>query len=192
MRRLIILVVAACNPYDHDLGRDPFLCGPAEPRCPKEYRCVENSTTGTAICVSASGATADGNGPSCADDSAFEPNDSIAVASTTPLDTMRTFVQDGLAICPWSDRDTFSITIGTADENVEILATFEAGGAVLRGTILNTGGVPIATAAPSGAPNTIRAYAPSLAAGVYYAQITGPAGAEITNNYKLTINVTGP
>jgi hypothetical protein len=60
--------------------------------------------------------------------------------------------------------------------------------------LLNSGGVPIANAAAvSGVNRQKRAYTPNLPVGTYYAQVYGPnSGSQTTNNYKLTVNVTGP
>jgi hypothetical protein len=69
---------------------------------------------------------------------------------------------------------------------------YDAGGAPLQASILNSGGSPIGNASPMGM-NAIRAYTPNLPVGTYYAQVYGPAsGTSVTNNYKLTINITGP
>jgi hypothetical protein len=97
-----------------------------------------------------------------------------------------------MAICPAGDKDTYSMMIQTTGENLEVIVEYESGGADLQAQILNSGGVPIANATSTGA-TTKRGYVANLPVGVYYAQVTGPSsGSVTTNNYKLTINVTGP
>ncbi|HEY5948766.1 MAG TPA: hypothetical protein VIV40_24920 [Kofleriaceae bacterium] len=188
---------AACSPYDPDLGSSPFLCGPAdqEQRCPDGYACM--TTSAGDYCLSAGGMVpVDGNNLNCADDSALEPNDSIAQAFQTPVATTKnTLTFAGLAICPAGDKDDYSVTITTANQNLEVIIEYDAAtGADLQGSILNSGGQAIANASPvSGMMGMRRAYTPNLPTGVYYASVFGPAmGSLTTNNYKLTINVTGP
>jgi hypothetical protein len=192
MRAICMLIgVAACIPYDKDLGTEPFLCGAMEPRCPMDYTCMKDPNNGLDVCVADGASIGSFN---CADDSAIEPNDSAATATPTPVDGMRSYERDGLAICPAGDKDTFAITTTTDNENVEAAVTFAPGGAVLGVSILNAGGVPIATASDvTGATTTTQASAPSLRSSTYYVQVVGPtSGTQYQNNYKLTVNVTGP
>src|SRR5262245_33250266 len=127
MRSLLFIALAssitACSPYDPDLGPAPFLCGPMEqtPRCPDGYTCMAGS--GAEYCLSTDGVVpADANNLNCADDSALEPNDSIAQAFQTPVATQKNnLVFAGLAICPANDKDDYSITITTANQNLEVL-----------------------------------------------------------------------
>ncbi len=191
MRALLLAtLVLGCDGYDQDLGPAPFLCGAVEPRCPADYTCLADPATGTEICSGSRGS----NNFGCADDSAHEPNDVLAMASMTPLDAMKTFSLDGLAICPAGDKDTFSIHLGTTGESVEIVVQFEADGAQLSAALLNQGGVPIATSAVTTELQTmVRTSKADLSAGTYFAQIAGPSmGASRENNYKVTINITGP
>ena len=147
------------------------------------------------VCVAPNGMIpVDSNNSMCADDSSLEPNNTIQTAWQTPVDSngvKKTFTLASLAICPAGDKDTYSVTL-SAMENLEALVEFDAAGATLQGSLLNTGGTPIANASPvTGMTGKIRAYAANLPAGVYYVQVYGPAsGALTTNNYKLTLNVT--
>jgi len=102
-------------------------------------------------------------------------------------------LQNRSSICPSGDKDNYSITITQANQNLEVLIEYDpAMGADLQGAILNSGGTPIANASPTDAMHR-RAYTPNLPTGVYYASVFGPmTGALTTNNYKMTINVTGP
>jgi hypothetical protein len=196
---LVSLALAACSPYSPDLGAAPFLCGSAAPQCPDGYSCKSpqgGSGTGPdSVCVRMGGVIpADSNPTMCADDHTLEPNDTIAQAWMTPVDTRKSFPLTDLAICPEGDKDNYSMQITVANENVEVLVDYDTAGAALQGAILNAGGTPIAQAMPiTGSPGHIRAYVASLPVGTYYTQVFGPAsGAVTTNNYSLTINITGP
>ena len=65
--RWLVLLVAACSPYDPNLPPEPFLCGPSEPKCPDGYTC---QTVGTQlVCTTGASGTDGGNngdGGSCA------------------------------------------------------------------------------------------------------------------------------
>lgn len=205
MRSFLLLTIAslagslaACSPYDPDLGPSPFLCGPADqnPRCPDGYTCMMSGSGGAEYCLASGGTVpVDGSTLMCADDSSLEPNNSIQQAWVTPVDNpKKTFPLTGLSICPAGDKDDYSITITTANENLEVLIEYDAAGADLQGSILNAGGQAIANASPvSGMQGMRRAYTPNLPVGTYYASVFGPmSGSLTTGNYKLTINITGP
>ena len=182
MRGALLLAIAACSPYDPDFGSTPFLCGQNEPRCPDGYFCIQEADTGRQVCSE----TAPDDFDCVADPN--EPNDSTSAPTMTAIDTQATVTIDGLAVCPDDDVDVYSITVSSA-ESIELLVTFESGGATLEGFILNTGGVPIATATLFEG-TTIRAQAPDLAAGTYFVEVKGPAAGTLTvNNYSMTINV---
>ncbi|MBV8760198.1 MAG: hypothetical protein JO257_23095 [Deltaproteobacteria bacterium] len=192
---LCFLAAAACSPYSPDLGAAPFLCGSAAPVCPDGYSCNMGGGSG-GVCTKngGSGVPVDGTPSNCADDHTLEPNDSITMAWQTPVDTRKNFPLTMLAICPAGDKDTYSMAITVANENVEVLIDFDVSGAALQGAILNAGGTAIQNAMPiTGSPGHIRAYVANLPVGTYYAQVFGPnSGTPATNNYNLTINVTGP
>lgn len=202
MRTLLLLLVlassiAACTPYDPDLGDSPFTCGPADqdPRCPDGYTCQINAADQKEYCLREGGMVpVDANNLNCADDSSLEPNDTIAQAFQTPVATTKNMLAfAGLAICPAGDKDNYSITITTANQNLEVLIEYDPNGADLQGSILNAGGTPIANASPvTGMAGQRRAYTPNLPTGVYYAAVFGPTMGITTNNYKMTITVTGP
>ena len=185
----------ACTPYDPDLGAAPFLCGPMEqsPRCPDGYACLMQNNG--EYCVKEGGSVPiDSRPANCADDSQLEPNDTIQMAFQTPVATQKnTLTFAGLAICPAGDKDTYSITITQMGQNLEMIFDYDEGGADLQGSLLNAGGVPIANASATTTMRQKRAYVPNMPAGTAYAQVYGPnSGSSTTNNYKLTINVTGP
>jgi hypothetical protein len=186
---------AACTPYDPDLGSAPFLCGPMDqsPRCPDNYACVMQGAT--EYCVKSGGSVpVDSRPANCADDSQLEPNDSITSAFQTPVATQKnTLTFAGLAICPGGDKDTYSITITATGQNLEMIFDYDDGGAELQGALLNSSGVPIQNASLTTTARQKKAMVANLPAGTFYAQVYGPnSGGLTTNNYKLTINVTGP
>jgi hypothetical protein len=195
MRSFSLLFVlglfGACSPYDPDLGVAPFLCGDAEPRCPDGYTCQPQGST--EVCLAPGGSLPDAGKGNCADDSTLEPNDSIQMAFQTPVATQKNNLMfAGLAICPAGDKDNYSITITMANQNLEMIIEYDASGADLQGAILNSNGAPIANATPMSS-GVRRAYTPNLPVGTYYAQVYGPSSGTVqTNNYKLTVNVTGP
>ncbi len=196
---LAFLALAACSPYSPDLGAAPFLCGSAAPLCPDGYSCQSpqgGSASGSdGLCVKMGGAVpADSNPTACANDSSLEPNDTIAQAWMTPVDTRKNFPLSSLAICPAGDKDTYAMNISVQGENIEVLIDYDTAGAPLQGAILNGGGNTVAQAMPvTGSPGHLRAYLANASVGSFYAQVFGPAsGAVTTNNYNLTINITGP
>jgi hypothetical protein len=189
MRTIVLLlaVTAACDAYDEDLGPSPYLCGNDEPRCPQGYTCTDDPASGTEVCLRSDQAIGDVD---CNDDSQYEPNNMLAEAKPIPVDMMRMYSLDQLAVCPGGDKDLFAITLATSNENVELFVIYDAGGTPLRGQLLNSGGIPVATATQvTGTPGTLRAYAQNLPGGMYFAQVSA---ASSINNYKLTLNVTGP
>ena len=187
---LVLGLFGACSPYDPELGNAPFLCGSAEPRCPEGYTCQPNGSG--EVCLAPGGTVPDAGRGNCADDSTLEPNDSIQMAFQTPVATQKNNLMfAGLAICPAGDVDNYSITITMANQNLEMIIEYDASGADLQGSILNSGGTPIANAAMmTGVSGSRRAYTPNLPVGTYYAKVYGPTAG--TGNYKLTVNVTGP
>ncbi len=180
MRALLslLVVLGACDAYDHDIGRAPFLCGTsAEKRCPADYTCIEDPNSGDEICVESASIT---SAVDCNDDSAIEPNEALDKATPT---TGGSFSREGLAICPPSDLDTFSVPITTAT-GIAIEVVLDRG-ATLRAAILNEGGVPIATASFNETTRTLSADAEGLKPGMYYARVSSPNGR--ANNYSITI-----
>lgn len=199
---LVFLAAAACSPYSPDLGNSPFFCnGSGAPLCPDGYACQSpqggSGSGGDGLCIKMGGTVPIDASPigSCADDSALEPNDTKDMAWATPIDTGRkNFPLTNLAICPMGDKDNYSMVITTAGENIEMLVDFDTAGAALQGAILNSSGTAVANAMMiQGSPGHLRAYLANAPVGVYYAQVFGPAdGSVTTNNYNMTINITGP
>jgi len=194
MRALLaaIVVLAACDAYDKDLGPQPFFCGEDEPACPMDYSCVDDPANGTKVCVR-DGDSISGNFD-CDDDSDSEPNDMLTEAVMTGADSVKSYAIDGRAICPAGDRDVYGVMINTSNESIELTIVFQGGGAELAGGILNTGGVTIAAASDAAEAHTIRATARNLPTGQYYVHVfTPPGGGSLSvNNYELSLSVTGP
>lgn len=193
--RALVLVTAiatlpACDAYDRDLGPVPYLCGPSEPRCPEDYTCSADPSSGEDICVGPGG---NPNGFDCTDDSALEPNNAVETATPTPLDTMKTFERDG-AICPTGDKDIYKVTISVANQTLEVIVESEPGGAMLAASILNRSGGAIAIGMPvAGMPTMSRAFFADLPPGEFYAQVAGPGSGTLpVNNYRLSMKITGP
>ncbi len=181
--------MTGCSPYDSDLGPTPFLCGPSEPRCPDDYDCVQDPNTGAEVCTATGPISSD---IECANDSAYEPNNSIEMATVTVADQDKTLELPPLAICPGNDRDTFAVALATPSEDLEVIIEYAAEGAVVRGALLNAEGISIATAQPVDGPErTLRAFAQNLPVATYYVEVAVPVGVDpATNNYKLTLHVT--
>ena len=192
---LLLVAAAACSPYSPDLGPSPFLCGSAAPLCPDGYTCNMAAAAG-GVCEKqgGSGVPVDGTPSNCQDDSSLEPNNSISQAWQTPVDTRKSFPLTMLAICPAGDKDTYAMSITVQGENIEVLIDYDTAGAPLSGAILNTSGNAVANAMPiTGSDGHMRAYLANAPVGTYYASVFGPvSGAQTTNNYNLTINITGP
>jgi hypothetical protein len=192
---LLFLAAAACSPYSPDLGAAPFFCGSGTPQqqCPDGYTCMSTGSAGVCTKMGGSGVPVDGTPSGCNDDSTLEPNDSITMAWQTPVDTRKNFPLSSLAICPAGDKDTFAMMVTVEGENIEALIDYSTTGADLQAGILNATGNTVAQAMPiTGAPGHIRAYLANANVNTYYIQVFGPVSGPSTNNYNLTINITGP
>lgn len=185
-----IAALSACDAYDRDLGPVPYLCGPSEPRCPDDYTCESDPSSGKDICVGPGG---NPGGFDCTDDSAVEPNNAVDTPTPTPLDAMKLFERDG-AICPAGDKDVFKVSITAANQTLEVLVESEPGGVMLAASILNRTGGAIAIGMPvAGMPSVSRAFFVDLPLGEFYAQVAGPStGTLPVNNYQLTVKLTAP
>jgi hypothetical protein len=194
MRALLVITtlaaLPACDAYDRDLGPVPYLCGPSEPRCPDDYTCESDPSSGMDICVGPGG---NPGGFDCIDDSAIEPNNTVETATATPLDTMKLFEREG-AICPSGDKDVYKVSITATNQTLEVIVESEPGGAMLSASILNRTGGAIAIGMPvAGMPTVSRAFFADLPIGEFYAQVAGPStGALPVNNYQLTVSLTTP
>ncbi len=198
MHRTIILPVtlalatlAACNPYNPDLGPRPFTCGNDEPACPEGYTCeAEVCVRGDDDPVVVDATT---GAFSCADDGSVEgrpgDNDVITRAFVTPISGMTSYALRALAICPSADKDHFKIQINQTGINFMASVTSVAGRAPLALNLLNASGMLIASGAPlATSPQRVDLEVVNrLAVGEYYVQVQSQDGTE--NNYDLSIKV---
>ena len=189
-RALLLLAVgaaalAACSPYDPDLGAAPYLCASQAPRCPDDYTCLEDG--GRPVCVPSSVAPDGRTGPpACATDGVLEPNDSINQAYQTdvgPGVPMRMY--SPLSVCPASDKDFFQINIAVVNKGIRVVTRWDSG-APITCDLLNASAVPIAKGAAMG-PGAIRACVTNLPTGIYYAVVFSDQG--LQNNYNLELTL---
>ena len=195
MSRTILLgfsfaALAACNPYDPDLGNAPFECGSSEPRCPEGYTCHEYSDMNQ-VCEKqqADDIDAPGGNFQCANDSSIEPNNDVMTAFVTPIPSMPSYSLVGLSVCPTGDRDHYRFDINVNGLNFEATVSGVANRTPLSLNVLTSAGAAVASGAPvTGTPQVVRVEIPNrLAIGSYIVQVQSPDTTE--NNYDLTLKV---
>ena len=194
MRALALVLaaaaLAACNPYDPDLGQHPFKCGTSDPRCPDGYECVGAGTS--AICEKVSGGDGgvnpDGSHVQCGTDTTLEPNDDIPHAVVTPVRMQQAdYMLAKLAICPSTDIDMYEFTTTAVGQNTRVTLTYDPGQGALQMKLLTANGQPAGfDGQPSG--NTLVIATNRLSIGTWYVQVS--AGTNVENNYDLDINVS--
>jgi hypothetical protein len=181
------ILVIACSPYDPDLGDQPFLCGNGDPRCPDGYVCIERVNNDKVCERTGTAADAGGDGNLlCSRDAAFEPNETIETA------TVASIAADGVAppvaavICPDTERDTYRLSVATTGQNIRVEVTYQSSAGQLAVELLNSTGIPIRSATPTGNnPDKLRADFTNVAQGTYYGQVHGAR-----NNYQIGFIVT--
>lgn len=182
--------LAACSPYDPDLGQHPFKCGTDEPRCPDGYACTGTGTS--AICTLQGGGDgglgADASHVQCGTDTSLEPNDDLPHAVATPVRNQQAdYMLAKLAICPSTDIDMYSFTTTAVGQNARVTLTYDPGQGALQMKLLTDQGQPAGfDGQPSG--NTLVIATNRLSVGTWYVQIS--AGTNVENNYDLDINVS--
>ncbi len=184
------LSAAACSPFNPDLDDAPYLCTATSMVCPEGYSC---QSTGQAppkdlVCLKDGGTLPDagsGSGFTCADQAAFEPNDTIQMATQTDTGTvgMRSF--GPISICPENDKDHFAINTTVLNQGIEAITTWESGDPV-NVSILNNGGATINNGVAMGT-TAMRACVANLPIGTYY--VSAFAGTGIKNNYRLALKI---
>jgi len=194
-----LLLASACSSYSPGLPAAPFLCGSSAPLCPDGFSCQTEMGTGRMVCVAANGEIPDGTSGPCLDDSHLEPNNDISMAFQTDVDNPRMSLPlSGLSICPAGDKDIYAVTLSKGvDPSYESLSAtikYDSGGAPLQLSLLNEGGMTIVNGGPvMGMDGTVSAAANMIPNGQYYVEVFGPAAGQLTtNNYTLSIDVTGP
>lgn len=207
---LVSILLAACNPYDPDLGDAPFRCGTSAPQCPEGY--ITQQDMAICICVRPGGGDGGtnqpdaGGGPTdCNDDSSFEPNnrhecaagESAAVcesnggsATPTAIGAAATTTNfNDMAICPGSDKDHFRMNIPQAGTDITVTVDFEIGGGELQVDILNSTGSSIATGSQVSS-GRVEAVITANIAGTYYARVQSAGGED--NNYDVRMSIAPP
>jgi len=198
--RLTLLVslvaLAACSPYDPDLGETPFRCGTDDPKCPDGYSCVDSTQSPTGLCVrDGSGELPDaGDNPNpadaapfvCNNDSMVEPNDDLAHAWTTPIPTQTMYALATLAICPAGDVDIYRLGVADAvTNNLKATVTTSKSQGELILEILNGTGVASATGTYTN-DTTLEVVLNNAPTGTWHVQVRGADGT-VQNNYRLDI-----
>lgn len=168
------------------------VCSP-DASLPDASLAVDAALTDAATTDGLDGATAaDGQVDSspfmCADDSAIEPNDTLATAFQTPvMEDLPMVSYASLAICPDTDIDLFRISIDQPNQTLRVEMSYDSGQGMLRLEILNSTGIVIREGtAVEGDPDLVRAEVPNIALGLFYGQVRS-SGAGIENNYSLSI-----
>ncbi len=188
--------LAACSPFDPELGNAPYLCAAQEPRCPDDYTCLDDGA-GRAVCVQMGGVLPDAgpDGPpggfQCAPDGMLEPNNLITEAFQTDVGTNEPGRAFGpISLCPEGDRDHYQINITTANKGIEVITRWETGMPVSC-SILNQAGTSVSNCTAMGL-NARRACAANLTtpgspSGIFYALAFAPENHR--NNYKIQMKV---
>jgi hypothetical protein len=194
----VAAAIAACTPYDPNLGTTPFLCGPQSPPCPDGFTCEDQS--GQMVCANKSAGSGSGSGGSggfpCVDNGNFDPGGSTATAFQTPVASGRSSITYGpVALCPGGIRQTYAVEITEEGQTLKSTITYQADGDPLNVLLLNTSGQTVATGSANGNPDSDAASVPTEPSGTAYVQVVGPAtpgSADGENNYLLNITVSGP
>jgi hypothetical protein len=190
------LMLAACSPFDPDLGNAPYLCAGQEPRCPESYMCLDDGA-GRAVCVQPGGILPDAgpDGPpggfECAPDGMLEPNNAIGEAYQTDVGINAPSRAFGpISVCPEGDRDHYQINLVAANKGIEVITRWETGMPVTC-AILNQAGTSVNNCTAMG-QNARRACVANLTtpgspSGIFYAVAFSPMSHR--NNYKIEMRV---
>lgn len=180
---LALTLLAACNPYDPDLGKTPFRCGMSDPVCPDGYAC-----NASGVCVQDLSDVDASTQFSCSDDGMLEPNDMHTRAFVTPIPgASMMYSLLGMALCPAGDVDHYQFGVTQNGTNLEAQVVSVAGRTPLELNLLTTSGAVIATGISDAAtPQKVRLEVSNrLAAGSYVIQVKTPDMTE--NNYDIVI-----
>ncbi len=182
-----VLALAACSPFDPNLGAAPYLCSAVSQECPEGYTC---QTTGQAApkdmaCLPVGGMLPDGgtSGFQCLDDT-FGQNDTTAGAFPTPVATSNQMFAALTSLCPAADKDTYSITVASPT-TLKVTTTWESGSPI-QVQVLNAGGTSIGNGSPHGATENCVCLK-DLPIATYFAQVSTAPSAQ--NNYRVEIKV---
>ena len=200
-------LIIACNPYNPELGPEPFRCGTNDPVCPDGYRCDVRAANDR-VCVpedqigsngpdGGSGGS-DGGGPFvCNDDGAIDDNNSLGTATLTPIPDIRPdYELINLSICPTTDRDIYEFRIDENGKNLDVRIRFLPSQGTLLLNVLNSSGNTIMSGAAVGPdPNdpsltVVQVEINNMPADTYFAEVLAAPGVE--NNYAIHIVTSGP
>lgn len=193
---LVVLSVAGCDPFDPDLGDEPFRCG-EDGACPDGYSCsVDTDRSPSEVCV-ADGAepmdSGDGDGDAtlCAD-ADLEPNDSASRAVITAVpDSSLQYERADLAVCPPGDTDLYRFRVAVANQNVRAQVTTDRSFGELSVAITSEQGTTLATGSYNPSNTIVTVELPNAAIDAYLLRVTG-ATADIENAYDVALTLTGP
>jgi hypothetical protein len=183
--------LAACNPYDPQLGPRPFRCGAEAPFCPIGYECVEYSSA-QRVCERSSGAGqpdagVDGSTFQCNDDSSIEPNDQITQAWISPIPDFASCTRlVGLAICPDTDKDHYRFGVAQNGKNMRTVLTAEGPVTSLELEVLNRTGSRIAGGVATSS-STLEVVVNNLPQDQYYIKVGSAEDSGVRSNYALEI-----
>jgi hypothetical protein len=180
--------LAACNPYNPDLGTAPYRC--PDDSCPDGYNCTTTSdpAPNDKICIADGDVAPDSGGGQfqCLDDSGFGSNDTTAGAFVTPIvGTAGQMFSALAAICPEADKDHYAMSTSGTMTSLEAVVTWESGNPV-NVALLGASGNTLKNGIPMG-NNGFRACITNLPAGNYFA--VAFAAATVKNNYRLALKV---
>lgn len=172
---LVLVPLIGCDPYDPGLGQRPFRCNSSEPRCPDHYVCVEiTPTEGFCELEDTVPPGVDGE-PTCGNDTSLEPNENIGDPTDLPIPSGGdTYSIANLTICPAADVDVYRFAIDTTGKSARVQVMYDSAGGPLEVELLNSTGVTIRTATPTGGnDDLLRADFANLAAGTYFGRVRG-------------------
>jgi hypothetical protein len=180
--------LAACSPFDPDLGPAPYICGDVEPRCPSGYTCQAaddpSDPNAKDTCVNGDTIPDGGNtGFQCLEDT-FGQNDTKEGAFVTPVAGQNQMFAALTSLCPAADQDHYQINV-TTQSAIRVSTSWESGNPVSV-SILNAGGTSIGNATLKG-DNENCVCLKDLPTGLYFAKVF--AGAQVQNNYRVEIKV---
>jgi hypothetical protein len=190
----VAAAIAACTPYDPNLGGTPFLCGPQSPPCPAGFACEDQ--TGQMVCANKNAGSGSGSsgGFPCADNGQLQPGPSITTAYQTPVASGRSSITYGpVGLCPGGIRQTYAVDIiENGVQTLKATITYQADGDPLNVLLLTSSGQTAATGSANAIPDSAVASVPAEPSGMAYVQVIGPAtpgSADGENNYLLGISV---
>jgi hypothetical protein len=189
--------LAACNPYDPNLGDTPFRCEPEDPSDPGKQRCPDGYTPvaepAPVLCVchrndgtQADAASAGDGGPFVCNDDPFEGtngNNNVNFATPTTIGQSTTWLASDVSICPdGNDLDLYSMSVNMAGRTITATVYFTEADGALTVDILNSAGTVQATGVDQ--IDQAQAVFTTLSSGTYYARVSGAR-----NNYDLRLQL---